>query len=152
MGIYAIKISIFIKLLNSNYVLLPLRNMKFYIFNTPGYTKVDWHTGKTILSRNGQHKGVDPETNSGQRRLAFAGAATKTFGTKGTASVNGVRMGVNAIKIASDPAIHQTFGGAERKEQVRQMKHAKTQEMLSGRANYSFRRGMGSGSEYDFYQ
>ncbi|MHB8552770.1 MAG: hypothetical protein ACYDAO_04200 [Thermoplasmataceae archaeon] len=123
--------------------------MKGHIFDTPFYTKKDWHTGATILSRNGQTKGFgDPRSAKYARRTSFGKLAVDAFGTKGTVSVNGVRMGRINLKIASSPVAHETFGGAENKERDRQAKHAKAKQKFEGLVAGNFRSNYGMGDEF----
>ena len=107
--------------------------MKGHIFNTPFYTKVNWHDGSIILSRNGQHKGYgEPGSIENKRRISAGRAMNSKYGVTGKVSLNGKIIGKNAFELASDSAMHQTFGGAQKKAEVREQKHAAATARLSG--------------------
>lgn len=118
--------------------------MKGQIYGQEFYTKrAAFHRKKSayILSANGQKKGF-PDNGQGERRWAFAQIASRYYGTMGTTTFRGAKMPLIAVKIASDPGIHQTFGGQEHKEQSRQIRHQATQAMLSSGLGARFSRGM----------
>lgn len=97
--------------------------MQGYIWNTPFYTKIDWHTGKSILSRNGQTPGFGrPGTMRFDRRVTFGVAGHAAAGVTGTTTYHGKRIGRNAIAVMNNPKAQQSFGGAERKAQDRRAK------------------------------
>lgn len=116
--------------------------MKGYVFNTPFYTKTNWHDGKLILSRNGQTKGFgEPGSMKYERRTSAAQAMIGEFGTTGTTSYGGKRIGMNAFKLASNSQMNQSFGGQAKKDEIRQLKHKEAMDRLgnSGRAGRSGR-------------
>ena len=106
--------------------------MKGYIFNTPFYTKIDWHTGRMILSRNGQTDGVGtPGTRKFDRRVTFAQAGHAALGVKGTTSFRGKRVGNNAMAVRANSLASQSFGGAQAAEEARRQKITATEKMLA---------------------
>ncbi len=113
--------------------------MKGFIFNTPFYTKTDWHTGRTILSRNGQHKGYgSPNSIEFKRRVSAGQAMSSQFGTEGKVSYKGKIIGQNAFNLASNSQMLQSFGGAQKKEDNRMKAHQATQARLgnAGKGNF----------------
>ena len=106
--------------------------MKGYIFNTPFYTKTDWHSGKLILSRNGQTAGFgSPGSMKFDRRVTFAQAGHAAAGVKGTTTFRGKKVGNNVIAVMNNPLAQQDFGGAQKKVQIAQDKIASTERKLS---------------------
>ncbi len=97
--------------------------MKGYVFNTPFYTKTDWHTGRLILSRNGQTKGYgSPGSRKFARRVTFGEAGHEAAGVTGTTSFRGKKVGNNVIAVMNNALAQQSFGGEQAKEQARQAK------------------------------
>jgi hypothetical protein len=93
--------------------------MKGYIFGTPFYTKTDWHTGRLILSRNGQTKGFgNSDTMKYARRLSFAiGAhAEGEKGYKGTTIYKGKKVSRFNVAVAQNAQVNQSFGGQAARE------------------------------------
>lgn len=106
--------------------------MKGFIFNTPFYTKVDWHSGKLILSRNGQTKGFgQPGSMKFDRRVTFAQAGHAAAGVRGTTNFRGKRVGNNVMAVRANPLANQSFGGAQKKEEERANRIRATGEKLS---------------------
>ena len=99
------------------------------IINWKSWQRLFWHG-----STKGYGEQGTPKYN---RRTSFARVANSAYGTKGTVSVNGVKMGRNAVKIA--PQLAQSFGGAQRKEENRRMAHDRTTARLSGNTASAFR-------------
>ena len=128
--------------------LLGAKNMKGFIFNTPFYTKTDWHTGKMILARNGQVKGLLVDGAKGEVRRGLAQvASSKIFNNpRGRApiTVNGKKMIMGNLIVGKELA-GKTYGGAENKEADRRTKHDKTLAILSGNVASSFRSSIGGG-------
>jgi hypothetical protein len=105
--------------------------MKFYIFDTPGYTKKDWHTGKTILSRNGQTKGYgNPGSRKFDRRVSAAQAMHSVAGVRGTVNFRGKKMTLANLYLSNNGTMHQSFGGEEARERARQQKIQATEDRL----------------------
>ena len=103
--------------------------MQGFVFNTPFYTKTDWHSGKLILSRNGQTKGFgEPGTMKFDRRLTFGIAAheaaeqARSQGITGTTTYKGKRVSRFNMLVADSDMAHQSFGGAEKKAEEAEMK------------------------------
>ena len=128
--------------------------MQGFVFNTPFYTKIDWHTGKLILSRNGQTKGMgSPGTRKFDRRVTFAQAGLAAKEIKGTTNFRGKRLGNNAMAIRANSLAHQSFGGAQAKEQARKEKIIATERQLSRLAPLVGQgRGFVSANEFREYE
>jgi hypothetical protein len=125
--------------------------MKFYIFDTPGYTKKDWHSGRLILSRNGQTKGINAGSDGQKqvRRALAQVASTEIYDNpraRAKVTVNGVKMIVGDLIVGRRLA-GQNYGGKENKEAARRLRHEKTQAALSGSTALAFRSTMGN--EYE---
>lgn len=120
--------------------------MKFYLFDTPGYTKKDWHTGKMIISKNGQVKGLDAGS-AGQRQVRRAlaqVASSKVYDNpkaRAKVTVNGVKMIVGDL-IVSKRLAGQSYGGKENKEAARRLRHERTIAKLNGATASAFRATM----------
>ncbi len=113
--------------------------MKGYIFNMPVYTKTDWHTGRIILARNGQHKGYgEPDSMEYRRRMSAAQAMSGQFDTKGKVSYKGKIIGQNAFNLASNSQMNQSFGGKQKKEENRIKAHQATQQRLGNAGKGKF--------------
>ena len=129
------------------YIFLGATKMKGTIFNTPFYTKVDWHTGKTIMCRNEQRPGLNGGT-SGQRevRRALAQVASSQVYDNPRArahiTVNGKKMIVGDL-IVGKALAGRNYGGAENREAARRMRHERTLAELSSSTGAAFRSGMG---------
>lgn len=118
--------------------------MQGFIFNTPFYTKTDWHSGKLILSRNGQTKGYGtPGTMKFDRRVSAARAMHGAAGVTGTTSFRGKKIGNNAIKVMQSPEMNQSFGGAQKKKEMRRAKIQATERRLTSVSGYGGSRGGG---------
>jgi hypothetical protein len=135
--------------------LLGAKNMKGFIFNTPFYTKTDWHTGKMILARNGQVKGLNVGGAKGEIRRGLAQvASSQVFDNpraRATITVNGKKMILGDV-IVGKALAGKTYGGAENKEAARRARHERTLAMLSGHTAGSFRFATGGpGSEFGEY-
>ena len=128
--------------------LLGAKNMKGHIFNDPYYTKTDWHTGKTILSRNGQKKGLNVSGAKGEIRRGLAQVASSQVydnpRARAPITVNGKKM-ILANSIVGKALAGRTFGGAENREAARRARHERTLAMLSGNVASSFRSSIGGG-------
>ena len=101
--------------------------MQGYIFNTPFYSRRDWHTNMLILCRNGQKKGVGtPGTIEFDRRVTMGQAAHSTAisgkNIRGTTSFRGKKVGNFAMELRKNPLMHQSFGGAQAAEERRKAK------------------------------
>lgn len=120
--------------------------MKGHLFNEEFYTKRDWHTGKIILARNGQVKGLD--NGIGNQRIIrrnLARASSELYNNpaaRAPVSVNGVRMIMLDLMVGEKLA-GQTAQGKEHKEARRAARHARTLKLLSGATAESFRYAMG---------
>lgn len=126
--------------------------MKFYIFDTPGYTKKDWHTGKLILSKNGQVKGLNSGSTAQQqvRRALAQVASSQVYDNpraRAHVTVNGVRMIVGDL-IVGKALAGQNYGGKENREAARRLRHERTIAELNGSTSAAFRSGIGD--EYGF--
>lgn len=119
--------------------------MKGYIFNTEFYTKIDWHSGKIILSRNGQTKGYgEPGSAKYQARTGFGRTASGLFGNpqaRAHVTVNGKKMIMLNLMVGQALA-GQDYGGRANKETERNMKHQAAVGRLQGVTGYAFRQGM----------
>ena len=133
--------------------------MKGYIFDTPFYTKRDWHTGKMILSRNGQVPGFPTGDGNlaGQVRFSFmeaAHSASSDPNFRRKVSYRGKRMIQGNLIIGSKLAGH-SHGGAQKKAQESQLKKQITAQKLSaglGRISQaSERMSMGMPSNFESY-
>jgi len=122
-----------------------LISMKGYIFNTPFYTRVDWHTGKLILSKNGQTKGFGtPGSASYQVRTGLARAASGLYGdprARAKVTANGKRMIMLNLMVGQSLA-GSNYGGQENRQAAREAKHQATMSKLSGATGMAFRTGM----------
>jgi hypothetical protein len=106
--------------------------MKGYIFNTPFYTKTDWHSGKMILSRNGQTKGLGtPGSGKFNRRVTAMEAMHSVAGVRGTTSFRGKRIGRNAMALVDNAQMNQSFGGAEARAKDRERKLRSTEAKIA---------------------
>ncbi len=122
--------------------------MKGFIFNTPFYTKTDWHTGKLILARNGQTKGLNVGGAKGEIRRGLAQVASSQVydnpRARAPITVNGKKM-ILANSIVGKALAGRTFGGVENKEAARRARHERTLAKLSGNVASSFRSSIGGG-------
>lgn len=121
--------------------------MKGTFFNTPFYTKIDWHTGKTIVCRNGQKPGLtggSPGQREVRRSLAQVSSSQVYDNPRARAhiTVNGKKM-IMADLIVAKALSGRTYGGAENREAARRMKHERTLAELSNTTNAAFRSGTG---------
>ncbi len=106
--------------------------MKGSIFGTPFYTKINWHDGRMILSRNGQSKGFgQPGSMKFDRRVTFGQAGHAAAGVRGTTSFRGKKVGNNVIAVMNNPLAQQSFGGAQKKEEMRRAKISATERRLA---------------------
>ena len=106
--------------------------MKGYIFNTPFYTKTDWHSGKMILSRNGQTKGFGKaNTIKFDRRVTAMIAMHSVAGVKGTTSYRGKKIGRNAFELMDNAQMKQSFGGADARAREREIKLHATETKIA---------------------
>ena len=106
--------------------------MKGYIFNTPFYTKTDWHSGKMILSRNGQTKGFGKaNTIKFNRRVTAMVAMHSAAGVKGTTSYRGKKIGRNAFELMDNAQMNQSFGGEDAKARDREIKLHATEKKIA---------------------
>jgi hypothetical protein len=121
--------------------------MKGFIFNTPFYTKVDWHTGKLIMSKNGQYgTGYgEPGSPTYMVRTGLARSSSQLFGdprARAKVTANGKRMIMLDLMVGEQLAGH-TYGGKENAEARRQAKHRATEAKLAGSTGMAFRTAMG---------
>lgn len=104
--------------------------MQFYIFDTPGYTKKDYHTGKLILSRNGHVKGfASVGTMAFDRQVSFGAASHDTAVNgyeHGTTSYKGKKVSYFNLAVRDNPLAQMSFGGVEKREREREANIAAT--------------------------
>lgn len=121
--------------------------MKGHIFNEEFYTKTDWHTGRVILARNGQKKGLLNGTGAQKPvRLALAKASSELYDNKrarAPVTVNGVKMIMLDLMVGKELA-GKDYGGRRNREAARKARHDRTLKILSGA-------GVGGGESYEEY-
>jgi len=118
--------------------------MKGYIFNTPFYTKVDWHTGKLILSKNGQTKGFGTGATY-MVRMGLARAASELYGNpraRAKVTANGKRMIMLDLMVGQKLS-GAKYGGKENRDAAREAKHQATKAKLAGATGMAFNTAMG---------
>ena len=107
--------------------------MKGHVFNTPFYTKINWHNGSIILSKYGQHKSyVEPGSMENKRRVSAGRAMHSKYGVTGKASFKGKLIGNNSFELKSDLTLHQNFDGEQKNAQENEQKNTSAGARLSG--------------------